>query len=612
MLRQIKILNLIFLLLVLSLLGCTDDKPQPDTGIMYFILIDRFVDGDSSNNSGDNPDSYLPYDGDNPEALKHYQGGDLAGITQSLDSLKAMGITMIWISPFLDNSNTDYVGWWPYHGYHPIDFYAVDEHFGTLADLKDLVEQAHAIGLKIIFDMPFNQTAADHPWVNQESKISWFHLDKQGQPFDITDWQDQQQIEQGELHGLPDLAQENPAVSQYLYDVSKYWIEETGCDGFRLDAVKHIPLDFWRAYNPKIKSLAGPDFLLLGEVFWGEADRIRPYAELGFDYLFDIPGYYAIRNTFNKGGSMKDFSEFYEVSELTLGSTAFATLIDNHDVARFNVDLGEDAWPKQMLALGWLMTSPGLPVIYSGTELGLPGYAPVSAAGEPQDYLNRIPYPKQFSQAQAEMKAQFTELVRMRHEHPALVSGQFNEIYQDWSVYAFIRSGQGEQLLTIFNTASTEEYLSVPELTGLEIRTTHQIYGSGVLRLEQQELWLRLPPHSLSVWQFDGAVQPGLPTRVTFSNRLSRDYHVIRLFYIDSQALVKTLQVAGDFNNWSPQDYSGFRAGDSLFIEVPLKPGDYNYKFVLNGETWLADPQAADFSTDPYGGRNSILKVPAN
>jgi len=114
------------------LTNCTPSTEPATADIMYFLLIDRFVDGNPENNAGNNSTSYQAYDGTNAEALKHYQGGDLLGVTQSLDSLKALGISLIWISPFIDNSNTDYVGWWPYHGYHPIDFYKVDEHFGTL------------------------------------------------------------------------------------------------------------------------------------------------------------------------------------------------------------------------------------------------------------------------------------------------------------------------------------------------------------------------------------------------------------------------------------------------------------------------------------------------
>lgn len=583
---------------------------ENDSGeIMYFILIDRFVDGDRTNNTGANPDSYLPYDGSNHEALKHYQGGDLLGITQSLDSLKMLGITMIWISPFLDNSNTDYVGWWPYHGYHPIDFYQVDEHFGTLDDLKALVEAAHARKIKIIFDMPFNQTAADHPWVGDEVKKDWFHMDGAGQPYAITDWQNQEQIERGELHGLPDLAQERQDVADYLFDVSRYWIEETGCDGFRLDAVKHVPIHFWKHYTQRIKELAGPDFLLLGEVFWGEAWRIKPYDEIGFDYLFDIPGYYAIRNTFNKGAGVGQFSKFYELNSKILPNTSFATLIDNHDVARFNEGLGENAWEKQKLALGWLMTAPGLPVIYSGTEIGMKGYPVNTVSGESQDYLNRLPYPTRLTQFEILKKKQFMDLTRLRNEHPALSMGSFKELYKDWSVYAYVRNTDNENILICLNNAGTQEFISIPLPEGLQISEVHKIYGEAVIRIDDGELLFRLPANTLSAWRFEGRIGSEMPEWVEFTNRLSADYQLKELFYIDPEKNISQLQVAGNFSNWVAGDFPSRRGGDTLYVEVPLKPGSYEYKFIINGNTWIADPNAVDFSTDPYGGKNSLLIV---
>ncbi|MBT3254687.1 MAG: hypothetical protein HN995_02870 [Candidatus Marinimicrobia bacterium] len=603
---KILLTTVIFLFL---LTNCAPSTEPASADIMYFLLIDRFVDGNPENNAGNNPNSYLAYDGTNSEALKHYQGGDLLGVTQSLDSLKALGISMIWISPFIDNSNTDYVGWWPYHGYHPIDFYEVDEHFGTLEDLKALVEAAHLRGLKIIFDMPFNQTAADHPWIDDESKKDWFHTDENGEPYAITDWQNQKQIEIGELHGLPDLAQERAEVSDYLFEVSKYWIEETGCDGFRLDAVKHAPISFWKAYTKRIRDLAGPDFLLLGEVFWGEAWRIEPYDNIGFDFLFDIPGYYAIRNTFNKGAGIGDFSKFYELNTQNLPNTSFATLIDNHDVARFNVDLGENAWKKQLLALGWLMTAPGLPVVYSGTELGMKGYAVGDVSGESQDYLNRLPYPEAPSDEQMRQKQQFVELTNLRNQYPALSQGDFKELYKDWSIYAYVRGWGDEKILTCLNNAATQEFISIPLPYGMNISEIHKIYGEAVIRHEEDELLLRLPPNTMSVWSFEGEMSDDLPARVEFTDRLSADYQVQELFYIDKESNIDQLQIAGDFSNWTAGDYVTSRRGDSLFIEVPLKPGSYQYKFILNGDTWIADPQAAVFSTDPYGGQNSILIV---
>ncbi|NQV42319.1 MAG: hypothetical protein HQ506_08200 [Candidatus Marinimicrobia bacterium] len=595
--------------ILLLLSSCSPSIEKAPVEVMYFLLIDRFVDGNPDNNAGSNPGSYEPYDGINPEALKQYQGGDLLGVTKSLDSLKAMGITMIWISPFIDNSNTDYVGWWPYHGYHPIDFYKVDEHFGTLGELKLLVEAAHGMQMKVIFDMPFNQTAADHPWINEESKKNWFHMDETGEPYAITDWQNQEQIERGELHGLPDLAQEREEVANYLFEVSKYWIDETGCDGFRLDAVKHAPISFWRDYTKRIKAFAGADFLLLGEVFWGEAWRIEPYDDVGFDYLFDIPGYYAIRNTFNKGAGIGDFSKFYELNGQNLPNTSFATLIDNHDVPRFNVGLEDNAWKKQMLALGWLMTSPGLPVIYSGTEIGMKGYSVSDVSGESQDYLNRLPYPKNFTLEQVLQKKQFIELTRLRNEHPALSGGDFKELYKDWSVYAYVRTGEDENVMVCLNNAGTQEFISIPFPQGVDMSEIHKIYGEAVVRTEEGDLLFRLPANTMSAWKFEGEISENMPKWVAFTNRLSADYQLKELFYIDVEKDINQFQIAGDFSNWVAGDFPTRRQGDSLFIEVPLKPGSYQYKFILNGNTWIADPHAADFSIDPYGGKNSILTV---
>jgi len=602
-------LQLLFTLAIISLGGCLQESSTAPAEIMYFILIDRFVDGDPSNNQGNHPASFLPFDGQNYEALKHYQGGDLQGVTMSLDSLQSLGVTMLWLSPFIDNSDTDYVGWWAYHGYHPIDFYQVDEHFGTLEDLIDLVDAAHLRGMQVIFDMPFNQTAADHPWVHDSERQSWFHRDAHGQPYEISDWQDQVQIERGELHGLPDLAQEVPAVRDYLFEVSKYWIETTGCDGFRLDAVKHIPRSFWEDYTQRIRALAGDDFLLLGEVFWGEAWRIEPYDDLGFDYLFDIPGYYAIRNTFNKGAGMGAFSNFYELNRQSINQTAMATLIDNHDVARFNVGLESLAWERQLLALGWLMTSPGLPVIYSGTEIGMQGYPVEGVDGQPQDFLNRLPYPRIFSEEQRSRKAEFARLTALRSQFPALGAGSFNEVYKDWSTYAYLRSLKDEHILVCLNNASTQEFVSIPLPATLSIESSELLYGQATLRHESNELLLRLPAYSLSVWQVQGEVKPTTQRQVSFTDRYSLDYRRQLLFYVDPTRQVESLQVAGDFNNWVATTYPTQWSGDSLKIEVPIKPGKYLYKLVLDETMWIADPEASEFSTDPYGGQNSILVV---
>ncbi len=260
--------------------------------IIYFVLIDRFCDGDSSNNKGRIPDSYRPWDGtpEHVDWLKAYQGGDLRGVINRLDYLSDLGITALWLSPVFDNSDSSFLGWWPYHGYQPRDFFAVDEHFGGTGDLCELVQQAHRRGIKVILDMVCNQVAPDHPWVSDSTNWHvlgyrhWFHR-RSGVDAStgIENWHDQHQLETRELHGMPDLAQENPHVYAFLLDVAKYWINLTNCDGFRLDAVKHAPREFWRRYCADLHRFAGPDFLLLGEVFDGNIDYLARYAEVGFN-----------------------------------------------------------------------------------------------------------------------------------------------------------------------------------------------------------------------------------------------------------------------------------------------------------------------------------------
>lgn len=371
--------------------------------VIYFVLIDRFCDGDSTNNHGRVPASHRRWHGHpaHAEQLKTYQGGDLQGVRDRLDYLRDLGVTAIWLSPVYDNSDSSFMGWWPYHGYQPVDFFSGDEHFGTLQLLRHLVEEAHRRGTKVILDIVSNHVATDHPWVkdcenwHRRGYKHWFHPHSgKDASSSINNWQDQTQLETRELHGFPDLAQENPRVYEFLLDMSKYWIEQTRCDGFRLDAVKHIPKIFWRRYRSDIHRFAGPDFLLLGEVFDGRIDYLAEYATLGFNALFDIPLYYTINRVFAQGASASLLSTHLRTNQARLGSTLLSPLIDNHDVARFSYWAGEGAKEKLSLALTFLLTHEGLPMLYYGTEVALEGGPPVDpVTGTSQDYLNRMMMP---------------------------------------------------------------------------------------------------------------------------------------------------------------------------------------------------------------------------
>src|SRR5574342_229443 len=199
----------------------------------YSIMIDRFNNGDITNDVDVNAKDPLAY-----------HGGDFQGIIDRLDYIKDMGFTAIWLTPVFDNVDKGY------HGYWINDFYKTEEHFGSVDKFKELVKEAHKRDIKIILDFVVNHVAPDHEWVNDPAKKNWFH-EKQ----DIIDWNDQNQMENNWLYGLPDLAQENPETRKYLLDAAKWWIEETDIDGYRLDTVRHVPVDFWSEFSKEVKSV---------------------------------------------------------------------------------------------------------------------------------------------------------------------------------------------------------------------------------------------------------------------------------------------------------------------------------------------------------------------
>ena len=165
-------------------------------------MVDRFFDGNSANNRD--------ADVNNPNT---FNGGDFAGVTAKLDYLKNMGFTTIILSPIFENEKDGYHGNW-------IDnFYHTDPHFGTLAEFKRLVNEAHKRDMKVIIDFVANHVGRNHPWLNDSSKKDWFHEKK------VMDQGNDEKMETAWINGLPDLKQENSKVESYLLDVAKWWIE---------------------------------------------------------------------------------------------------------------------------------------------------------------------------------------------------------------------------------------------------------------------------------------------------------------------------------------------------------------------------------------------------
>ncbi len=290
--------------------------------VMYLIMIDRFSDGDTTNN--DPSQSRGIYDRKNKF---YYHGGDLQGVIDRLPYLQGLGVTAIWLTPWYDNydrpNEIELKEGKPstgFHGYNPQDFYAVEEHFGSLAKLRELVDAAHRSGIKIIQDEVVNHTGPYHPWVDDPPTPTWFngtktnHLKNVFQTWVLHDPRPVENLKRETMEGwfldfLPDLNQHDPEVSRYLIQNTLWWIGTTGLDGIRMDTWQYVPNSFWRDWNAALKR-EFPNFTVVGEVKDGEVvhtsffqgGRVRfDGVDSGLDSLLDFPLFYPIRQAFAEG-----------------------------------------------------------------------------------------------------------------------------------------------------------------------------------------------------------------------------------------------------------------------------------------------------------------------
>jgi neopullulanase len=361
--------------------------------VLYLIMPDRFADGDPAN---DNPTA-------SPGLLdrgkgRRYHGGDLAGVRQRLPYLKELGVTAIWLNPVYDNTNQldrkevyDGQPTTAYHGYHAIDYYAVDEHLGDLAGFRQLVDDAHRHGIKVILDMVANHTSAYHPWVADSPTATWFHgtaakhVANTWQIWTLADPYSPPAMREATLDGwfidiLPDLNQDDPEVARYLIQNTLWWVGVSGIDGIRQDTWPYVPRHFWRDWMTAIKRQY-PSLRVVGEVLDGDPTLVSFFQggraqkdgiDDKVDALFDFPLYYTLRSAFAQGKPLREVAQMLSRDRLYPDPDALVTLLGLHDVPRFMNETG--ATPEGLkLAFTFLLTARGTPLIYYGDEIGLPG-----------------------------------------------------------------------------------------------------------------------------------------------------------------------------------------------------------------------------------------------
>lgn len=395
--------------------------------LIYFLMTDRFCDGDSSNNANTSKTD-----------LKSYHGGDFQGVIDKLDYIKDLGFTTVWISPIVDNEA------FGYHGYWAADFYKTEEHFGTVEKLKELVDTAHSKGLKVIVDLVVNHTGAQNEWLKDPAYADWFHSEG-----NIIDWNNQTEVENGRLSGLPDLNTENPEVRKYLIDMAKWWIRETGIDGYRLDTVKHVPKSFWEEFIKQIKK-DYPDFYFIGEVFSGDAAYIAGYQQTGIDSITDFPMYYAINDVIGSVKPATQLAEAIERGSIYPDRSRMGTFIDNHDVPRFTNQLTVLKSEKLEQALAFMMTYTGIPVLYYGTEIGMKG-------GSDPDNRRDMDW-----SATSPITDYVKKLTSIRKNNPALTQGDIKIVKAEEDFLCYSRTAANNTLLIAFNTSNKEKLAVIP------------------------------------------------------------------------------------------------------------------------------------------------------
>ena len=461
--------------------------------IIYFVLTDRFFDGNASNNQGVNIDK--------PRA---FHGGDFDGLIAKIPYLRKLGITALWITPVYLNIHDlgESAG---YHGYWTIDFDKVDPHLftpiagridGSKAYLKDLVEAFHNEDIKIILDMVVNHTGYHtESYNNYPDKV-----------FNDGHFNHGEGSIEGELAGLPDLDHDQVDVADYFIQNILSWIEETGIDGIRMDTVKHVEGKFWYLFKSQIKT-RHPNVTLIGEVLDWSAEYISHYQrEHDFDSVFDFPLCGAMKGCFIWDQPMTNLARprlhpdepkgILDFDKVYTNASRLVTLIDNHDLDRRIMSEILDRvehWDKDLakdilkLMLTFLMTTRGIPQLYYGTEIGMTGYKDPDNRKDMAWSLfdaDNVPT-KSFEK---EIFDHTVKTISIRKNNPGIAFGYLITLYVDKFIYAYLRAFRENMVIVVINNGkdSMTDPLTIHIEANTNIPTRIKNMLQGGTKLESQ------------------------------------------------------------------------------------------------------------------------------
>ena len=505
---------------------------------IYFVMPDRFCDGDTSNNSTSK--SAETFD---RKKSRHYHGGDLKGLTSKLPYIQSLGMTSIWTTPIYDNNDRlDYKEAYPnaagvkepttgYHGYGAIDMYAVDEHLGSLDDLKEFVRAAHQRGMTVIQDQVANHTGPYHVWAEDPPTPTWWngtvekHTSNNWQKWTAMSPRSTADVRALNLDGwfidiLPDFNQNDPEVAKYLIQNSIWWIANAEFDAIRMDTLPHVPRSYWSQWTTALKK-EFPDIVILGELFDSDPVLLSYYQggrtghdgiDTQIDHLFDFGLFSPVRNVFARGKSIREVHQMFGRDWLYPDPNRLTTFLGVHDMQRFMSEEGATIAGLKM-ALTLIATSRGTPLLYYGDEIAMKG-------GPDPD--NRRDFPGGFpgdardafesaarTLSENEVWNHVAKLGSLRKEFASLRQGRSIDLLDAEQQYAYARQLDQECIIVVMNNDSSaaQSMFSVKELgnepiaQGWSVQCDDLLGGTFPLVVEQGIATVNLPPRTSAIFR---------------------------------------------------------------------------------------------------------------
>ena len=466
--------------------------------VLYMLMPDRFASGRTDN---DQIKGLRPYKNDRTQpSLRH--GGDLEGIRQHLDYFKELGVTALWFTPVLENDSPDHGTQSTYHGYATTNYYRVDPRFGSNEEYRQLCDEAHAKGIKIVMDMIFNHSGYEHPWtLDMPSKDwlntpEWLSPENQAKAVEMKTMDGAAKVNDKylqtsykltpvvdpyaskiDLHEtvdgwfvptMPDLNQRNPHVIKYLIQNSIWWIETVGIDGIRMDTYPYADRDAMAQWM-KIIGEEYPNFNTVGETWvtepaytaaWQKDSKLsekNSYLPTVMDFAF----YDRINQAKNEetdawwNGFNRIYNNFV-YDYLYPNPSNVMAFLENHDTDRFLGEGKDTVALKQALAL--LLTVNRTPQLYYGTEVLMNGTKHITDGNVRKDFPGGFPGDTKNcftregrTQAENAMFDWLSRLLHWRQGNDVVIKGKQTQFIPFNGIYVIARQYQGKTVLTILN-----------------------------------------------------------------------------------------------------------------------------------------------------------------